>query len=208
MAKFLRIAQWNANGLQQHKDEVTTFLTTNCIDIMLISETHFTARTFVKIPGYKIYHTDYPDGTAHGGAAVVIKQNIVHHELPNFKTDHIQATSIQVNKLPRPITVTALYCPPRHKISKNQFSQFFKTLGPTFMAGGDYNSKHTYWGSRLISPKGRELHKCMTENNYNFLSTGKPTYWPTDLNKVPDLLDFFVTHGISSNYSTIDALIL
>jgi hypothetical protein len=40
MAKFLRIAQWNANGLAQHKDEDQLFLRHNKIDILLISETH------------------------------------------------------------------------------------------------------------------------------------------------------------------------
>jgi exonuclease III len=42
MAKFLRIAQWNANGLAQHKGEVQLFLQQNKIDILLVSETHFT----------------------------------------------------------------------------------------------------------------------------------------------------------------------
>jgi hypothetical protein len=35
MAKFLRIAQWNANGLAQHKGEVQLFLQQNKIDILL-----------------------------------------------------------------------------------------------------------------------------------------------------------------------------
>ena len=34
-----------------------------------------------------------------------------------------------------------------------------------------------------------------------YLSTETPTYWPTDGNKIPDLLDFFVTKGISSGYT-------
>jgi hypothetical protein len=38
---------------------------------------------------------------------------------------------------------------------------------------------------------------------YSFLSTGTPTYWPTDGNKIPDILDFFVTNGISSTYTDI-----
>jgi len=42
MAKFLRIAQWNAKGLAQHKGEVQLFLQQNKIDILLVSETHFT----------------------------------------------------------------------------------------------------------------------------------------------------------------------
>jgi hypothetical protein len=35
-------------------------------------------------------------------------------------------------------------------------------------------------------------------------STSKPTYWPTDEKKIPDLLDFFITKKISANYIAIE----
>jgi len=63
--KFLRITQWNANGLQNHKEELTIFLKQNYIDILLISETHFTYKNYFSIPSYKLCHTTHPDGTAH-----------------------------------------------------------------------------------------------------------------------------------------------
>lgn len=49
------------------------------------------------------------------------------------------------------------------------------------------------------------LHQVMQENRYGHLSTYTPTYWPTDLNKIPDLLDFFVTNGLSQRYLKIVA---
>jgi hypothetical protein len=33
---------------------------------------------------------------------------------------------------------------------------------------------------------------------------GTPTYWPTDSNKTPDLLDFFVITRISSEYIEVE----
>jgi len=69
--------------------------------------------------------------------------------------------------------------------------------------GGDYNSKHIVWGSWLTTTKGRELLMAIQEQNYLYLSTGTPTYWPTDGNKTPDLLDFFMTKGISPGYTDI-----
>jgi len=44
----------------------------------------------------------------------------------------------------------------------------------------DYKSKHALWGSRTTISKSRELSKVIQEKNYSFLSTGTPTYWPTD----------------------------
>lgn len=43
------------------------------------------------------------------------------------------------------------------------------------------------------------------QNNLNILSTGKPTYWSTDLNKIPDLLDFIITSRISDIYNPIES---
>lgn len=78
---------------------------------------------------------------------------------------------------------------------------FLRTLGNYFIAGGDFNAKHHFFGSRLTSTKGRELLKAGTDLKYNFVSGGGCTYWPTDPNKLPDLIDFFVTKGISVTVS-------
>jgi hypothetical protein len=42
----------------------------------------------------------------------------------------------------------------------------------------------------------------MEKNNLTHLSTKEPTYWSTDKNKVPDLVDFCITKGISKELQT------
>jgi hypothetical protein len=37
------------------------------------------------------------------------------------------------------------------------------------------------------------------------LSTGSPTYWPSDSGKIPDLLDFFISGGISKSYLEVNS---
>ena len=64
--------------------------------------------------------------------------------------------------------------------------------------GGDFNAKNTLWGSRTTTTKGRELAKTLVTNNLKCISTGEPTYWPSDRNKQPDLLDFCITKGIDN----------
>jgi exonuclease III len=155
MAKFLRIAQWNANGLVQHKDEVQLFLQQNKIDTLLVSETHFTTKTHFRIPQYHTYYTNHPDGTAHAGTAILVKQKIQHYELSQYAPDLLQATSICVRTFPFEMTVSVVYSPPKYNLKKEQYKTFFNTLGPRFMAGGDFNSKHTAWGSRITTTKGR-----------------------------------------------------
>jgi len=174
------------------------------IDIFLKSEAHFTTKSYFKIPQYNTYYTKHPDGNAHAGAAVVVRQTISHYELPKYEEDFLQATSIRVRTVSYELTVSAVYSPLKYTLKKDQYAPFISTLGPRFMAGGDYNSKHTAWGSRISTTKGRELFSLLQENNYSSSSTGNPTNWPTDPTKQPDLLDFFATNGISSTYTDIE----
>jgi hypothetical protein len=41
----------------------------------------------------------------------------------------------------------------------------------------------------------------MERNNLKHLPTGEPTHWPSDRNKLPDLVDFSVTKGIPQDFA-------
>ncbi|KAI8120461.1 putative RNA-directed DNA polymerase from transposon X-element [Lucilia cuprina] len=75
----LRIVIWNANGISNHANEI--FVKNNYIDIFLVSETHFTSRSFFRIKDYDIVFANHPDERAHGGAAILIWNNIKYEIL-------------------------------------------------------------------------------------------------------------------------------
>lgn len=185
--------------MSNHSEELKIFFKNHHIDVLLISETHFTSKSYFRIPGYNIYHTDHPDNKAHGGSAVLIRSNIKHHALQDYCKNYIQATNIVITDWTSDITISALYCPPRFTIKETEFNDYFQSLGNRFIAGGDYNAKHTFWGSRLVLLRGRELLKCIQLRNMNVVSSGQPTYWPTDKRKIPDVIDFCVSKGIVKN---------
>jgi hypothetical protein len=167
---------------------------------MLILETPFTAKSYQKLPKYTTYHTNHPDGTARGGTAIIINNCIKHHQPNNYSQDFLQATSVSVEDSVGLITISAVYLPPRYIVKQEQFEDFYSTLGQLFIAGGDYNAKHTDWGSRLISFKGRELlnrRKAKTSN----ISTAESRYWPSDWNKLPHLVDVCVTKSIPQDFA-------
>lgn len=193
----LRLAIWNANGLSNHTREVEAFLNLHFIDILLVSETHFTSRSHFKIRGYDLLHTNHPDNRAHAGACILIRNTIKYEVLPSTQEKYLQATNLKIKCADGDFIISSVYFPPRHNIKVQHYQQFFNTLGNKFLVGGDFNAKHPWWGSRLINPKGRELYKCVMDNHYSILSAGAPTYWPSDPRKVPDLLDFAVYRGIS-----------
>ena len=95
----------------------------------------------------------------------------------------------------KPTTITSRF---QQYTYPKKWGEYFQTLGDKFIVAGDFNAKHTLWGSRINTPRGRTLEQYIRNSNLNVLSAGKPTYWPTGLNKLPDLLDFAVIKGINT----------
>uniref|UniRef100_A0A0A9XZ61 Putative RNA-directed DNA polymerase from transposon X-element n=1 Tax=Lygus hesperus TaxID=30085 RepID=A0A0A9XZ61_LYGHE len=196
----LRIATWNANGLVQNIKELEIFLNQEKIDICLISESHLTRTSYANIKGYNMYRSVHPADRARGGSAIFIKGNIKHSEQLKIETEKMQLTTVNVKTKNRTINIAAIYCPPRYALKKDDYVNLFCEIGHNFIIGGDFNAKHEFWGSRTRNPKGVQLFTAVQETKCNFHSGGGPTYWPTDVNKVPDLLDFFIVKGVSGNY--------
>ena len=69
---------------------------------------------------------------------------------------------------------------------------------------GDFNAKNTHWGSTLTTNKGRELLRAIQETRGEAMSSGKPTYWPTDPGKIPDLIHFIIVKNIPVHYLQIE----
>jgi len=88
---------------------------------------------------------------------------------------------------------------PKHSVKAEQFRSFYASLGHRFLAGGDYNGKHSHWGSQLTTSRERELFKAMQAENLSHVSTEESTYWHSDGRKVPDLIEFGVPKRIHVN---------
>jgi hypothetical protein len=104
-----------------------------------------------------------------------MKNTIRHRQLNNYCQDFLQATSVSVEGSVGLITISAIYLPPKHIVKQEQLEDFYNTPGRWFISG-DYNAKHTDWGSIHITPRGREVQKAMERNNLNHVSTGEHTY--------------------------------
>ena len=93
---------------------------------------------------------------------------------------HIQATGVTTKNTCGKLSIAALYCPPSFSIKVENFCQFYRTFGNKCMPAGDYNAKHTIWGSRILTPKGRELFKTITKMKLSHISPGTPAYWSSN----------------------------
>lgn len=188
--------QWNANGLLRHKNELEFLLIEKNIDVCLISETHFVKDSYLKLKNYDIYHTVHPSNNSRGGSAVIVKSSIEHWLENKIGVQEFQATTVTIIVDKSPLSITSVYSPPRHNIKSKQYEELINAHKHKFMMGGDFNAKNIQWGSRLTTPKGKELYRALQHTGCAVISTGKPTYWPTDISKIPDVIDFFVTRKI------------
>lgn len=64
---------------------------------------------------------------------------------------------------------------------------------------GNYNTKYTEQGLRLITIKSRELLNVCKQLNCNAIFIGKPPYWLT-LNEILDIIHFFLYSNVIPNY--------
>jgi exonuclease III len=87
MGAMLRALELNVNGLPQKHQELQLFLDEQKIDVCLLAETYLTSQSYITIKVYQVYHTVRPQNTARGGTAVLVKDNILHHEDAKYATD-------------------------------------------------------------------------------------------------------------------------
>ena len=172
---------------------------------MLLAETHLTDRNCFKIRGYSFYDNKRPDGTARGGSGVLVKTRIKHHAMQGTSEDDIQATSVCIQDGYDRFIASAIYCRPGASITSQRFQSLLDTFGQRFIAMGDFNAKHTHWGSRLCTTRGKQLYDVIfNDRAMDILSSGSPTHWPTDQNKRPDLLDFGIIKNMNKRHFKVE----
>lgn len=83
---------------------------------------------------------------------------------------------------------------------QEDFEDFFKQLGQFWIISNDQNAKHLAWGSLMYSPHGHILCKAVVCHNCHPVTSGKSTYWPTNINKWPNVINFFLMKGLPMSY--------
>lgn len=200
----LKIVTWNANGILPKLQTFEVLLNSQDIDICLLTETHLTNKNYLNLVNYKVYNAFCPSTTARGGSSLLVKNSLEHFELGKIESTDIQMSIVQLSSLKQKINIGVMYCSPTCSIKKDTFKSLLLELGDRFILGGDFNAKHLDWGSRVTLTRGRELRQALRELGCNFHSSGNPTYWPTDRNKIPDLVDFFITKRVSTHFISIE----
>lgn len=203
----LKIVSWNANGLISRKLELDYFLHSESVDICLVSETHCTEKFSVgHTPTYRVYHTFHPSGTARGGTAIYVKKSLDHAPSHWHADNNIQLTSITLSPQHQSVHIASCYCSPSARLDTLDFELILSYLGQRYIIGGDFNAKNPVWGSLTTSSRGQVLYRVMQQYGALGLRTPEPTYWPSDMAKNPDVIDFFIIRNISPHSSQVSTI--
>lgn len=199
---------WNACRLINKIDELISFMEINNIPIALINETKTQKDIKVK-QGYKVYQTNRPadhpnikrtkkktpnDEKGGGGTAIIINENIEHHQILLPKFNYLEATAIKVFIHNKPYIYVAAYNAPQSFIEED-FLKIFKHKCPIIVAG-DLNSKHTSWFSQMNNANGKKLYALANKNNFVIQGPTTPTYVHHSGKTRPDILDIALVQNV------------
>jgi hypothetical protein len=194
VAKALRLACWNADGVRGRKLELEHFLSQHGVDICLLTETRLREREVFRLPNYVCHRTDRPAGG--GGTAIMVRRGIDHYAVPVLGLTQLEATAIHVMLASGTLKILAVYLSPSRLIVESDLSACFGGGVPVLMVG-DLNAKHVDWKSRLTTTRGKLLFDYASRNSCVIYGPDLPTTLPYDSSVTPDVLDIVITKDLT-----------
>lgn len=194
----LRILSWNADGIKAKIPLLSYYLHLLKIDVLCLQETHLSPSNKLYIPGYFVYRSDRTathNFGRKGGVAIAVKNTLEHYHLNNLPATTFENVRIIIKTKELPsLQIASVYKRPNKPYKQGDLFPFFNSLHHSFITG-DFNAKHSAWGSRLNNSNGSLLLNDIT--NYNLLihSQDSPTHYSYINTVLPDILDF----GLSKN---------
>ena len=145
------------------------------------------------IPGFAVYRNDRPDSTG-GGVAIAVR-NSIRHKAISTPTPSLETSGVELSLNEKPLRIITCYSPPQTN-NICEIPLLMNSDIPTILAG-DFNAKHDSWGCRAKNAKGTVMLQLLYRHDFSIEAPSEFTYFPTDPNKIPDILDIFITKNVT-----------
>ncbi|GBO21206.1 RNA-directed DNA polymerase from mobile element jockey, partial [Araneus ventricosus] len=155
-------------------------------------------------------------GHPSGGTAILIKNNIPHHELIPPALHCVEASVIVLDLKDRdPITLTSIYIPPtsNNYLFTFDIERLFQ-ISPNQVICGDLNAHHVNWGCRTNSTRGVTLAHFAHNAGIEILAPNSPTRYgqnsasTIDLTLVREFLYPYEIHSLAELSSDHNPILL
>ncbi|GBP89928.1 RNA-directed DNA polymerase from mobile element jockey [Eumeta japonica] len=177
--------------------DLRTLVQSQDIHIVLLGETKLRPKQQLRLPNFFVYRRDEvsPRGIAFRGTAVLVRRDIVHGGLEQPDFTNTRSIGVRVGAAGVDLRLFAAYRPPGSHFCYSDVHTIFDDSTPTILAG-DLNTKHTAWGSRVISPAGRQLLQDSEQHEYEVIGPDTPSHIPTKPRFRADVLDVVLCHQL------------
>lgn len=218
--KPLSLIVWNAESIRNKLIEYENFLTTNSIDIALISETNLQQNHNISLSNYTIIRRDRTvlanttSTNVGGGVAICVKKNVPYKQVSSSNTKVIETVGIEVQGATGPITLMSIYFPGT-RLSQEKLNHFkndlriLTSMRSSYLLCGDLNAKHRFWNCIRSNQAGKILFDKMANENLLVHFPPTPTHFPRQANRTtPSTIDLVLSNGLASvtNMQTINDL--
>lgn len=169
----ISILQWNCQGLNNKKDELSDLIQRHNPLIIALQETMLGPSHEFKLPNYNCTKkSGHFNRRHHGGVAIYSHDTLPFQEV-ELNTP-LQATAIRT-LLHRTITICCIYNSRNHALTEELLQQLLRQLTPPVILLGDFNSYSRMWGSTTTDARGQIVESFLSHNNLNILNNGTPT---------------------------------
>ena len=173
-ATTLRVAQWNAEGIQKKKPELQAFLRNNNIDVICIQETHLTEKLRFFVRGYKTFRQDRKDRHK-GGILTLTKLSIPAVETTRSAVEEPEHLTVKLLLQDEEILITNYYSPSATRLNLHKV----QLATEQHIVVGDFNGHSPAWGYDSTDSRGEEIQDWMIENELVLINKpdDKPSFY-------------------------------
>ena len=180
-----RFIQLNINGLNVpgRKTQLIQLLKRKQYDAVFLQESKLGSQNKDPvIRGYTLIRLNRPNALNHhsgGGLVIYIKHGISHSEVPLKTIAPLEAQAVSFTDRSKVFSIVNIYRP-QLKGKPQRFSEYqyiYDQLpGTDNIVIGDFNAKHTLWGSPATDNNGKQVAEFIEANDLVSLNDGSITY--------------------------------
>ncbi|GBP22892.1 RNA-directed DNA polymerase from mobile element jockey [Eumeta japonica] len=101
------------------------------------------------------------------------------------------------------LILVSVYLSPNKELFWSDLEALF-SLGDAVIFFGDFNNKSSNWNCNYTNRNGRETKVLAKDLHFNIVTPLTPTYYPTNVNYRPNVLDIALMKGVALKLSCIE----
>ena len=175
-SSMINVLQWNAQSINNKVDEIRLLLHEQRIDVACICETRIkdSSLWMHKFKGYTTHNFARPNREG-GGTCIILREKYGISQTDTMYTDSLEyiQMEITINKS-FGLFITSLYARDGSKKITDTLDKIPEKNHS--LITGDFNAKHTLWGSTKISPSGNALLDWVNDRNLIILNKKEHTF--------------------------------